>query len=384
MSVSDSVINELNDLSIDVDTLSDLIHSFGVSEWRVSIDNGLISDKGKIRLLNVIGGKSEYKSLVLHLATQSAFGLIIAREVASEKRWKELGDLKQKNGLVGSPDGAVDVDGLARLITDKYMLFWVFNILFSNAFLKAMSTIVYDSSKESRRYAINIIKNINGKDVIDVLIRALDDSNKKNRLLALDVLKTKISSAELEEILNKEKSEMNGIKKKVDEIKGKVGDLIDKIPGFNIAISGVTAVIGKGAVVVSSVSDIGESISDGVKGKLTGLFRKSSKTDRSPEFSLYIALAWADGEIDENEASVLKLVAADSNIPDGLLHWIDVKPTLDDLKNFLVKITDKEKVLKEAALILRVDDNVNTHVWISELENILGVSNVLIKEAQGI
>jgi len=163
---------------------------------------------------------------------------------------------------------------IALLVTDKKMYFWFFRILFSRAFLKALSGVVYDGESELRLNAMQALSNYEGDDVRAALIMALDDTNKKVRKEAERILRQKYGDEDIDALIEKETTILDELKESASKSKEWFSEIFEKIPGLSTilqALGGAFDTISKASN--KTLSTVSEGIS-GLKSK----FKSEGKT----------------------------------------------------------------------------------------------------------
>lgn len=153
------------------------------------------------------------------------------------ERWDELNLIFKDTGLKGATDKRQVEKSLANLLSNKKIFFWLFGLLFSSVFFKAIRSIVFDNESELRIKAIDYLSNFEGENVIQALQEAIDDTDKKVREIAENLLREKLGDEKANEFLEEEQSKLDGLKNSASEAKEKLKDIIKKFPGLKTVTS---------------------------------------------------------------------------------------------------------------------------------------------------
>jgi hypothetical protein len=240
-------------------------------DWIDAINDERLEKRAKLNLLKILQGKNNMLPVMARLSNQSGFGILVAREIMSDKRWPELMSLAKKSGINDAVDSKSKELAIANIVVDKGLMFWVFNIMFSKNFIKGISSIVYDSESEVRKQSIEFMALMDGELVKESLINALDDTNDKISSLAKNKLREKYSEAEVNKILSDRDEELSSIRKAYIDAKDKIELIVLKLPGLSFISSALNNAV---VTATNASSGVTEKISE-ITSDLIRKFKKN-------------------------------------------------------------------------------------------------------------
>ena len=254
--VTDELLKQLDTKDYSVSEHKDAVTAIDADAWIDALDAGRLTTLMKLNLLDTVGMVTAMVRVVARLADQSDFGMTIAREACTGKRWDELSKLRDKHGVSPDLGERARIKAVGGLLTDTRVLFWAFRILFSKAFIDALGYLVYDRDKSVRRRAIEMLTMHDGPEAVAALTEALDDTDATVQEAAAAALKTRLSPEALEALLAERQGDAEEIGSMASDAKQNSEGLLDKIPGIGTLMKGF-------ASMSSAISSAASSVSDG-------------------------------------------------------------------------------------------------------------------------
>lgn len=236
------------------------IMAISADEWVNGIDEGLLNLDAKQNLLTAISDTGEMVDVLIRLSEQADFGIAIARTINTDKHWDALTSLLDKHGLKPGLDEKKRIRALGRFLTDTQTMFWFFRLLFSAPFISALSALVYDRDKKIRQNAVESLAQHHGVSATSALIKALDDTSDEVKKSAVLILKSRLSSEEIDALLKKREAEARELGEMARNAKKDSEGLFSSIPGFG-ALSNVFGIAS------ATITDAASAVKEGA-GKM--------------------------------------------------------------------------------------------------------------------
>jgi hypothetical protein len=352
---------------------SSAITSHRPDDWLSALDNDLLNTNGKTMLAEKYTTDKSFLPVLKHIAMENGLGVSLSREIYGHERWEELQDLISSYNIRGSQDRHQQIHSFGAMLGDRRTFFWFLKILFSKTVMKGIKDSLWNKDSSARLAAIRSLEKYNIEDTEAVFVRALDDSNKEIREVALKALKEKIPAERLNDILEEEEEEAKSLLQSVEEAKLSTLEMMSGIGewaaslgknAFEKASSGVNFLANEAASVTSPVKSIWSK------------FTRKDKNDaqESPDalFALCICLAWVDGKIEINEKEMLASILKENGLDKKFAYWLIEKPDIDELEPYLKRLKNPEKAIFELAekLNLQVEQQ---NEWLRSIENAIGI-----------
>jgi tellurite resistance protein len=279
--------------------------------WLAAMDTELLPAKARVRLADACVEYLPFVGVARRLAEQVTFGYAIAREITAPQHWERLQTAVQRSGLRQADTHEKYVRALGRLLVNRQLIFLCLRVLFSKAILRGLANLFADPEKEIRLHAVKALKSYPLEQVEEDIVNCLEDTAEIVRNEAMAILKEKMPPERLAEIVGAAREEAEMLKDAAKSAQDSVLSMPTDAPGLSKFMAVMrTALSGIGDATKKAVSSIGDAASSAASSISAAWSRmkdkKRIKVDEPAEavVALAMALAWADGPLDDNRAAV--------------------------------------------------------------------------------
>ena len=378
-----TIINESNIESLSDQQFLERILEFPSDYWISSINDGLVNKKGKEILASICANRQNFISLAARLSEQAGFGLTLAREICTDKNWQEFQALVDESKIKSAATQEIFVWNLGRLLTNKNLFFWVTKILFSRKIIESLLTLVRDGEHEIRLLALDALGTYDIELSKTSIINSLEDTNQKVRTKAIKILKDRLPHDQILKIAENSEDEANKLNFLMEKAKEAITSIQSSISGLS-GIFKVFDLVQKADIVGTfqkSVDSITSSISSSLSDAWNMISRGSQNEENEDSdslFALCLALVWADGSISNTEQEVMNSILEKEKIDEGLINFVDTRPSIPEIEKYIKKIKDPKRnldILRQSLDLEIKSDECKT--WLKEIESILGIEGYL-------
>jgi len=358
---------------------SESIGIYSSEDWTSVLDNDLLNPDGKEILAEKCPVEADFLPILKHIVMENGLGLSLAREIYRQERWGEMQGLLYNYKVNESKNKNERIHNLGSMLGDHKTFFWGLNILFSKSVMKGLKDSIWNKEGPARLSAIKSLDKFDIDDTEPIYVRALDDSDKEVRTVALNALKGKIPADRLGRILEEEQEEASVL---LESIQNAKASIIEMMSGFgkkatslgkNIfekASSGIDFITTEAGAATSPIKSIW--------GKLTK--KDNNEEQESPEaiFALCVALSWTDGKIEKSEKETLTSILKNNKLDKTFAYWLIERPEISELGPHLKQMKHPEKTITELAGTLKLEVKSETELeWLRDIERALGIEKKL-------
>ena len=363
---------------------SEAIGNYSPEDWMIVLDNDLLSSNGKETLAEKCPADQEFLPILKQIAMGNGFGVSLAREIYSRERQEEIRGLIDSYRVNEARDKNQQIHNLGSMLGDRKAFFWGLNILFSKSVMKGIKDSIWSKEGPARLSAIKSLDNYNIDDTEMVYLRVLDDTDKELRDEALTALKKKVPADRLARVLEEEQEEASALLASIDDAKHALYEKLSEIG--DVAVSFGKTIFEKASSGIDFLSTEASALSSPIKS-IWGKFNKkdSSEAQEAPEalFALCIGLSWTDGEIEKSEKEMLSSILINNKLHKEFAYWLIERPEFSELKPYLRKVKQPEKIFIEMTENLRLQVKGESEMeWIREIEKALGIKETIVARSE--